>query len=124
MHTELRQCARQPMSGMAALIADGRSMVGHLADISPIGVGLNIADIRQREGAIQKTWLCRVVSPELPRTVEFVLKVVRTHPWPNGYGIGCAIAAIDKDDEALLKAFHHHATWHTPGATFPPEPLH
>jgi len=117
MHNELRQSPRQPLYGMAALISDGQSLVGHLADISPIGLGLNVTHAGMRDGNLRKTWLCRIVSPNLPRTVEFVVKVVRTQNRANGYGVGCSIAAIDDADARILKAYQARSTSTSPSPT-------
>lgn len=116
MMQDLRESERYSMHGMAALVGDGQCLIGHVSDISGNGIALNIHGRQGTATDIRKTWLCRVISPELPETLEFIVKVVRPRAAPGGYGLGCTIAAIDDKDRAVLEAFQskrqHAASYH------------
>ncbi|MBI2305783.1 MAG: PilZ domain-containing protein [Rhodocyclales bacterium] len=105
MRHDVRQCERYPVWGMAALIGSDKSLLGQVANISGTGIGLSLNYEREASGSLRNTLLCRVVSPDFPDTLEFLVKVVRKHVSSRGYDLGCAIAAINEKDLAMLEAF-------------------
>ncbi|HEX5803204.1 MAG TPA: PilZ domain-containing protein [Azospira sp.] len=104
MLNEQRNGRRYAMHGMVALVGQDQSMVGHVADISTSGIALTLHDERNGFADIRKTWLCRVVSPELPEALEFVARIVRPRTTGHGYGLACKIAEISDSNLALLES--------------------
>lgn len=105
MINDLRNGQRFAMHGMAALVGQNRSLVGHVADISHSGIALNLHGHQPATADGRKSWLCRIVSPELPEPMEFVVRFVRPRHARHGHGLACAIADIDEKNRALLDAF-------------------
>lgn len=105
MLNEQRNGERYPMHGMVALVGKDQSVVGHVADISKSGIALTLHGERNGFSDVSKTWLCRVLSPELPEALEFVARIVRPRPTRLGYGVACKIAEITDSNRALLDSF-------------------
>ena len=101
----VRKHERYPLWGSATLSAGGRVIHGQVANISASGIAIRIDDDHEGLPGSRKTWLCRVDSPDLPDTLEFLVKVVRKAVWLHGYGVGCTITVINERDAALLKAY-------------------
>ncbi len=104
---ENRRTQRYAMPGMAALVRDGHALVGHISDISQGGIALDIPVGQDAGEDIDKLWLCRVVSPELPETMEFFVRVVRPRDGRQGYGLACVVDDMSGKDRALFDAFRH-----------------
>lgn len=105
MLNEQRNGKRYAMHGMVALVGQDQSMIGHVADISTSGVALTLHSDRNGFADLRKTWLCRIVSPELPETLEFVARIVRPRATGRGYGLACQIAEISDSNLALIESF-------------------
>ncbi|MFC5302717.1 PilZ domain-containing protein [Azospira restricta] len=105
MRHDVRKSERHPIWGMAALVGDRESLVGQVVNISGTGIALNLNHDRNASGSLRNTWLCRVVSPDFPETLEFVAKVVRRYATTRGSGVGCTIAAINDKDMAMIDDF-------------------
>lgn len=105
MIDDQRNGERYAMHGMAALVGQNRSLVGHVADISHSGIALTLHISEPAAADARKAWLCRIVSPELPEPMECHVRFVRPRRVRHGYGLACAISDIDERNRALLDAF-------------------
>lgn len=101
----LRREDRYPMSGEVRLSAGGLSVAGEVVDISLNGIALRVDEAGAERLDGRKTWRCRVDSPDLPATAEFLVRVVRLRPTLGGLGLGCMITAIDERPLVFLKAY-------------------
>ncbi|HEX5804570.1 MAG TPA: PilZ domain-containing protein [Azospira sp.] len=105
MRHDLRKTERLPLAGMAALIAGDVQLAGQIVDISPKGIALTVHKDDLPRLDLARTWLCRVVSTDLPAPVEFLVRAVRRKQRGFGVEIGCAITVIDVKPLGLINAF-------------------
>lgn len=105
MRHDLRISERLPLAGMAELIAGDSRLAGEIVDISPKGIAFTVHRHDLERIGLGRTWLCRVVSGDLPAPVEFLVKAVRRKQRGFGVEVGCSITVIDVKPLGLINAF-------------------
>lgn len=102
---DIRKNPRYSLRGTAILCSDDETIVGRVVDISRGGLALAVDQGSPGAGGWRRTWLCRIQAEDLPDTLVLLVRMVRASAWQHGYGLACAISAINRRDVVLLSAY-------------------